>query len=100
MVSNKTESENLHLEIWRVFIREKRYSLAFSTSTPRATNPVNITLHTCRKVIVDNLSNSLEIHASSHDFRCHHYPAFPLPHAAHSILSFLCGHACMQTTNI
>ena len=64
------------------------------------TNSMNVTLNTRRKVVVDYLSYTFEVHTSGHHLRAHHDPAFSVAHTTYSIISLFLGHASMQTINV
>lgn len=67
---------------------------------PRLTDSMDIALHALREVIVDDFSDTLEVHASRHDFRANHDPAFPTPHACDGVFPFLASHTGMQAVHI
>ena len=98
-----------------IFVGEERSSFAFAPSTPSSTYfmlaarrmrkgwltyPVNVALHACREIIIDNLAYTLKIHASGHDFCRNHNPTLTLSHAMNSILSLLVCHSSMQTIHV
>lgn len=61
---------------------------------------MDVALHALWEVIIDDLSDALEVHASRHDFRANHNPAVPTPHAGDGIFPFLVGHAGMQAVDV
>jgi hypothetical protein len=61
---------------------------------------MHIALYTGRKVIIDDLSYTSEVHTSSHNFRTDHYPALASAHASYSIFSLLFAHPCMEAIHI
>jgi len=78
---------------WLRYEREK-------TAVKLLTDTMNITLHTSREVIIDNLPHALEIHTSGHDFRTDHHPALASAHSAHGVISFLLAHPCMKAIHV
>ena len=64
------------------------------------TNSMDVALHALWEVVVDDFSDALEVHASRHDFRADHDPAFPTPHASDGIFPFLASHARMQAVDV
>lgn len=48
---------------------------------------MDVTLYGRWKVVVDNFSDTFEIHPSGHDLRTDQYPAFTFAHTTDSILS-------------
>lgn len=66
----------------------------------RLTYTMDVVLHAGRKVVVDDLAHALEVHASGHDVRCHHDPAFAPPHPADRVLAPFHAQSCMKTVNM
>ena len=71
---------NSHLQMRSILVCEERHSFALSTCASSTANPMNITLNSRRKVIVNDFSNSFEVHTTSHNFCSDHDPAFSFPH--------------------
>jgi hypothetical protein len=61
---------------------------------------MDVTLHTSRKIIVDDLSHTFEVHAPRHDFCADHHPTFTLAHPADCVLSFFLGHPSVEAVHI
>lgn len=64
------------------------------------TDSVHIALNALREIVVDDFSDTLEIHASRHHLRADHDPALALAHATYSFFTFLLAHACMQAIDV
>ena len=111
------EEIHLHFEEGAIFIGEECccFSFATHTSSPSCnrlditkytiryvilTNSMDIALNTLREIIVDNLTDALEIHSSRHDLRGNHHPTLALSHTTDCIFSFFLGHPSVQVIDI
>ena len=66
----------------------------------KRTNTMNITLHTCRKIVVNHFFHSFEVHASRHYFCTDHDPTVTSAHPPDCVLSLLSAHACVKAVNM
>lgn len=62
----------------------------------RPTNPVDITLHALREIIVQNTLDPPEIHTASHNFRANHHPRLALPQPLDAIIPLFSRHVGMK----
>ena len=61
---------------------------------------MDVTLHALRKVVVDDLHDTLEVHTPGHHFCAYHNPAFAPPHPSNCILPFFFRHTRMKAIDI
>jgi len=61
---------------------------------------MHIALYASGEIIVDDLSDASEIHATCHHFCADHYPALPPTHSADCIIAFFLGHSRVKTVDI
>ena len=61
---------------------------------------MHIALYASGEIIVDDLSDPSEIHATCHDFRADHYPALPPTHSADCVIALFLGHSCVERVDI
>ena len=66
----------------------------------RLTDSVDIALHALWEVVVDDLSDALEVHAASHHLGANHNPAFSTTHARDCVFTLLLRHPRMQTIDV
>lgn len=71
------------LQIRSIFFCEKGDRLALASSTTRTTDPVNVTLHRLRKIVVDDQIDSLEIDTARHELGTNENPKFARPEFFH-----------------
>lgn len=64
------------------------------------TDTMDVALYTCGKVIIDDLSDTFEIHAPGHELCSYHDPAFAFAHSGNCVLPLLLGHTRVETVDI
>lgn len=109
--------DGVRFEKGSVIVREIGYRFPLPTRTPCPADAVDVALHACWEVIVDDFTDTcsvvkkmgirelralctFEIHASRHDLGADHDPTFSPSHPTHSIFSLLLRHPCVEAIDI
>lgn len=61
---------------------------------------MDVTLHICREVVVDDFADTFKVHTAGHDFRRNHDPTFAPSHPAHSVLALFLGQSGVETVDV